>query len=123
MARRIDVMRIETGPSRGTGFLIDHERVLTALHVVGTVERGRLVFHGQNLSITAAVQDGVSFRFPVCAPAVADVQFDERLDWACIKVDGAFSSVGPLAVGELGDSDHSAAWHTYGFPDSSPDDG
>jgi len=54
---------------------------------------------------------------------VADVQFDERLDWACIKVDGAFSGVVPLAVGELGDSDHSAAWHTYGFPDSSPDDG
>src|SRR5205807_681281 len=45
------------------------------------------------------------------------------LDWACIRIDGAFSDVVPLTLGELADSDQSAAWHTYGFPDSSPDDG
>ena len=33
MARRVDVIRIDCGTSRGTGFLIDEERVLTALHV------------------------------------------------------------------------------------------
>ena len=112
MAGRIDVVRITTGPSRGTGFLIDGDRVLTALHVVGRVDRGQLVLHGRDLLITAAIRatvmGGASFRFPVCVPAVEDVEFDERLDWACVKVNGAFSGVASLSVGELAESDQSA---------------
>ncbi|WXA91563.1 hypothetical protein LZC95_34530 [Pendulispora brunnea] len=97
--------------------------MLTALHVLGRVEKGQLAFHGRDLQLTAAVREGESFRFPVCEPRVEDIQFDERLDWACINVGSALSGADRLHTGELTDSDREARWHAYGFPGNSPDDG
>ena len=123
MGRRVDVVRLSVGESRGTGFLLDAQRVLTALHVVGRLDQGRLVLHGPSLRITAAVTDGASFRFPVSIPTIDDIKFDETRDWACIQVKGAFSGVVPLPVGELKDEDEGSCWNTYGFPDSCSEEG
>ena len=55
MARRTDVVWLSVGTSRGTGFAIAPDRVLTSLHVVGKVVDGELRLHGDTILINAAI--------------------------------------------------------------------
>lgn len=125
MADRLDVVHISSGSTRGTGMLLAAERVLTALHVIGRVDDGRVVFFDGEARITAAVWDGTVFRFPVCVCTAADViDFDPELDWVCLRVDAeAFAGVRSLPVRSLEAAEAGGEWTTYGFPETSPKEG
>ncbi|HEX3479350.1 MAG TPA: serine protease, partial [Kofleriaceae bacterium] len=121
MARRTDVLRLSVGTSRGTGFAIAPDRVLTSLHVVGKVVDGELRLHGESIRIAAAIATGDDdeLREAVCVATRADiVDHDPELDWVAIRVDAeAFAGVTVPALGGVAASDQSASWSTYGFPD------
>jgi hypothetical protein len=125
VARRVDVVRVVAGRSRGTGFLIDGDRVLTALHVIGSSGQGELVLHDSTIQLTAAAAGATAFRFLAAICTRQDVtEFDDQLDWACIRVDEeALRGVRPLSLRTLDESAQSASWDTYGFPDGAEEDG
>lgn len=116
------MLRLSLGASRGTGFAIAPDRVLTSLHVVGKIVDGELRLHGESIRIAAAIapgDDGSELREVVCVATRADiVDHDPELDWVAIRVDAeAFAGVTVPALGAMAASDQSASWSTYGFPD------
>ncbi len=120
MVDRIDVVRIEAGTRRGTGFLVARDRLLTALHVIGTAVGDRLELHG-SVALHAEVVDAEGrLRSPVHYISPSHVlAFDHELDWAFISIDpDAFAGV---TVWQLGDDASFVAldeWATRARPRS-----
>jgi hypothetical protein len=128
VARRVDVVRVKAGASRGTGFLVDSTRVLTALHVLGSTVNGKFELLAPTIELTfASMREDApeSLRFPVYVCGREDVlDFDDHLDWACIGVDEeAVTGILPLPMRSFDQDDQNAQWDTYGFPNDFPDDG
>lgn len=118
---RSGIVQITTAGSRGTGALIAKQRVLTALHVVSTVDDGQLVL----LESQCEFGDGV--------PRSATVQEHSRAqDWALLRCDDAPSQVQPLSVAFARPHEEGAggagrvartsphAWESFGFPNFCP---
>lgn len=115
-------MRIAAGSSVGTGFLIDGSRVLTALHVVGTVLDGKVVPHGP-IRVEGTIAEGIHLR-PVVAvlDSVEDMSFDAAFDWICLQVEG-LDALSRSRVRPVRPSDETSEWRTYGFPSEAQADG
>lgn len=81
---------ISVGSSRGAGFAVAPDIVLTALHVVGKIVGGALQLHDPAIRIYAAVVDdadgGVRTLVAICT-ARDVVDHEAVLDWLAIRVD------------------------------------
>jgi hypothetical protein len=122
MAGRSDVVRIAAGASRGTGFLIDESRVLTALHVVGTAIGGVVTLHGP-VRVEGALSESGRIRSVVALlDSIEGMRFDAALDWICLRVEGLEALARPRIRAPRA-ADATAEWRTYGFPREAPDDG
>jgi WD40 repeat protein len=121
------VVRIFVGGSPGTGFAIARDRVLTSLHLVGTVVDGELRLHAATIQIVAAIEDSSRATTRLAAGSCTRqdvVDYDEELDWIAIAIDAnAFSGMTVPALGTLAASGPPARWRTYGFPDGSAEAG
>lgn len=122
MAGRTNVVRITAGTSRGTGFLIDESRVLTALHVVGTANGGAVTLHGPVRLEGALAEHGRLRRIVALLDSVEGMPFDAALDWICLRVEG-LAALAPPHVRAPHAADATAEWRTYGFPPEAPDTG
>jgi hypothetical protein len=123
VVRRIDVLRIAAGKSRGTGFLVAPDRALTALHVIGKVTAGRLVLHGE-VVVEAAIATTEGLRLPVYTVPADAIAFDLALDCAYLRVEPSlFAEVAVLPIGDASRLAAEDTWRTYGFPNSAPADG
>lgn len=122
MVGRADVVRITAGSSRGTGFLIDESRVLTALHVVGSASAGAVTMHGPVRVEGALVEAGQIRSVVALLNSVEGMPFDSMLDWICLRVEGLDALVRPRVRASRA-SDATEEWRTYGFPHDAPDTG
>jgi len=123
MAERIDVLRISAGESRGTGFLVAPDRLVTALHVVGDALDGVFTPHGR-IEAVARVSRGDTFgRITVTLTTEDVVGLERDRDWICFAVDR--ERLGEVTVWPASADAPvtNERWETFGFPDSSPDDG
>lgn len=122
MVRRIDVFRIEAGTQRGTGFLIAPDRLMTALHVVGSVVDGAFRPHGDIVAHAAVAHGGALVGHSFAIDADDQLYVDEACDCACFRI-AAIPGVEPFAVAAVARGDHRERWWTYGFPGGAPRDG
>ena len=110
---RIDIVQGGKSGSRGTGFLVAPDLVLTALHVVGDRSAPTLTLLPGTIALT----------FPTHSTeaTVVDGRVDARADWILLRCAVPPPNVRPIP---LSDSvEDGAAWETYGFPDANPRDG
>ena len=110
---RIDIVQGGRSGSRGTGFLVAPDLVLTASHVVADRGAAMLTLYPGTIALT----------FPTHSTeaAVVEGRVDPRADWILLRCAVPPPGVRPIP---LADSvEDGAAWETYGFPDANPRDG
>jgi WD40 repeat protein len=113
MVGRSNVVRIDAGGGRGTGFLIRGGELVTALHVVAKVDGGQVVAWHWPVELRYVV-DGAALdteRLTKYEP----VAFDIAEDWVVLRVVGA-KGVENWEVEQVGSESVGEDWHTYGFP-------
>lgn len=126
---RTHVLRIEFPGSageqpRGTGFLIEHGRMVTALHVVADRARNPVVFYPGPMTLRTATLNAVGrFDFnDIELKALAPLRWDRDEDWVLLEVPADLqAAVLPHAPAK--EVTAGAQWTIYGFPDANPDDG
>lgn len=110
---RIDVAQAGTTASRGTGFLVAPDLVLTAFHVVADRAAAGLVLYPGRITLT--------FPTHTTEATVVPDRWDPRSDWILLRC-----AVPPPAVRPIPLADNAVdamEWETYGFPDANPRDG
>jgi hypothetical protein len=108
---RIQVMRDGGLVSRGTGFLVTQDLVLTALHVVAD----------RREQPPRALGDTIHLDFPghTTRAAILEERWDAHADWVLLKCsEPPRSSPLPL-LSEFRSTE--SPWESYGYPDSKPD--
>ena len=110
---RIDIVQGGKIGSRGTGFLVAPDLVLTAVHVVADRSAPTLTLLPGQIALT--------FPTHTTEATVVEGHADPRADWILLRCTTPPPNVRPIP---LADSvDDGAAWETYGFPDANPRDG
>ena len=113
MVGRSNVVRIDAGGGRGTGFLICGGALVTALHVIARVERGRVVEWYRPVELRYVV--GGSALDTERLDEYEPVAFDVADDWVVLRVAGA-PGVKNWEVEQVGSESVGEDWHAYGFP-------
>ena len=91
--------RIIAGNSKGTGYLVDRNRVVTCAHVVKPVGQGATV----------------SLTFPTLDTQATVIKLDEISDAAVLSLPQPIETIAPLRI--AGACMRKAPWEGYGFPD------
>lgn len=102
--------------------MIDGARVLTALHVVGSVSGGVVTLRGPVRVEAALVENGRIRTVVSILDSVEGMLFDAALDWICLHVEGLEAIARPRIRSPRA-ADATAEWRTYGFPTDAPDTG
>jgi AAA-like domain/Trypsin-like peptidase domain len=89
---------IEAGNSRGTGYLVSSEHVITCEHVVRGIAAG-----GE-----------LRLRFPAGERSARVKELDAGADWALLELDQPLTDVWPLRL--AAECPRGAPWEAYGFP-------
>jgi tetratricopeptide (TPR) repeat protein len=97
--------RIVAGSSKGTGYLVDRNRVVTCAHVVKPVGNGGTV----------------AVTFGALTVDATVTKCDETSDCAVLSLAKAIEHIAPLKL--AGSCARKAAWDGYGFPDLSKGEG
>lgn len=116
---RIDVIGTG-GRSRGTGFLVTDQLVLTALHVVA--DRGQTASTG-SLQLLPGVRTltfaSGTAQAHVVPASVVEGAWDAIEDWIVLRLDAALGITPP----RLGRIDSSEEWWGFGYPAMAANDG
>ena len=112
---RIDVIPEATGAasiSRGTGFLVGPDLILTALHVVAD----------RRTQPPTPYPGRIQLEFPghKTAAAIHETNWDPKEDWVVLRCENP-PPVAPLRLAKP--PEQNCDWQTYGFPDANPRDG
>ncbi|HVY29357.1 MAG TPA: serine protease [Polyangiaceae bacterium] len=108
--------------SRGTGFLIGDDAVLTAAHVVKKSNKEPNEPYPGKVKLHFGVHDGT--RFAVTEATVDATQFDPKLDWAIVRLPKG--TVVPAAKPFKGlplPAENTLAWDTFGYSRAEKDVG
>jgi Trypsin-like peptidase domain/AAA ATPase domain len=113
MVGRSNVVRIDAGGGRGTGFLIRGGELVTALHVVAKIDGGRVVAWYRPVELRYVVNGAAldTERLDEYEP----VAFDVAEDWVVLRVEGP-KGVTSWEVEQVGIESVGEDWYTYGFP-------
>jgi WD40 repeat protein len=113
MVGRSNVVRIDAGGGRGTGFLIRGDELVTALHVVAKIDGGRVVEWYRPVELRYVVDGSVldTERLTEYEP----VAFDVAEDWVVLRVEGP-KGIATWDVEQVGGESVGEDWYTYGFP-------
>ena len=110
---RIDIVQGGKSGSRGTGFLVAPDLVLTAVHVVADRSAATLTLLPGRITLT--------FPTHTTEATVVDGLVDPHADWVLLRCATPPASVRPIPLADsVADG---AAWETFGFPDANPRDG
>ena len=91
--------RILAGNSKGSGYLVDHDRVVTCAHVVKPIgEGGKATVTFATTELEATI-----------------LKLDETSDAAVLTLSHPLDDIAPLKL--AGSVDRKASWDGYGFPD------
>jgi tetratricopeptide (TPR) repeat protein len=123
------IAHIRAGPSRGTGFLVAPDLLLTAFHVVGERSRTPPELFSERVVLEFPGDPAADGGIPSSAGPSLQVAgtvhescFDPQADWALIRVQWKERENGarwPLRMAELRQDDNT--WWTFGFPEFQPD--
>jgi hypothetical protein len=106
------------GQSRGTGFLVGGDRLLTAFHVVGDRKTGK-AFQG---TLEVAFGDPREGKSTMATARLLPDRFSAEGDWALLACDAVPPGVAPFELARL-EQGYDLSWETYGFSDAAPDRG
>lgn len=110
---RIDIVQGGKSGSRGTGFLVAPDLVLTAVHVVADRSAATLTLLPGRITLT--------FPTHTTEATVVDGLVDPHADWVLLRCATPPASVRPIPLADT--VEDGALWETYGFPDANPRDG
>jgi hypothetical protein len=91
--------RVVAGTSKGTGYLVSRDRVITCAHVVKPVGEG----------------GKVTVTFAIAELEATVTKIEESSDAAVLTLSNPFDGVTPLSI--AGGVDRKASWEGYGFPE------